>query len=296
MTSETKIVGRLIPAVESRMADTSVGAISSVPAVNAVVKAYTVSATCMALIDTGAELSLLDQSVFDRLGEHSSLTHSRVVASGLSKKVLRMYNLDVDLIGIESNEPLRFERVPIVVTDLSRPIMMLGRQGLLESLRVEIDFPRGIVQLLRTQRLADRYPALSKYLPGFERVAQIMDSHGLVQGIVLLAMELERFLDSLLVADDFIALDLKAKPLTRRTLREKFLLVSEQYPSLSLSKQIDQLVHTRNIAAHSPGDAVTHLSRSEFLDAAEEIVFRLASAERRPQKGSHRTLGRGKRQ
>ena len=284
MTTSGKISGKLIPAVESRLAKASIADIGSVPAIMATIQCGKAAVTCTGLIDTGADLSLVDQTVFDRLGDQAPRLHAKVLSTGFVNKHLVMYNLDIKLAGPEPGQTLDFEKVPVVVTDLHRPVLVLGRQGMLEWLRVEIDFPRGTVTLIQPHKFTAEYPSLARELPGFERVTAFMDKDGLVQGIVMLAMEMERFLDRMVASDQNLRIQVEGKLPARATLRDKLHAICSARKCELLKPQIDRFVTFRNIAAHAPGDAVLNLSAQAFLEAAERIVSRLSQERRRPNK------------
>lgn len=155
---------------------------------------------------------------------------------------------------------------------------------MLEWLRVEIDFPRGTVPLIQPQEFTAEYPSLARELPGFERVTTFMGKDGLVQGIVMLAMEMERFLDRMVASDQNLRIQVEGKLPVRATLRDKLHAICSARKCELLKPQIDRFVTFRNIAAHAPGDAILNLSAQAFLEAAERIVSRLSQERRRPNK------------
>lgn len=265
----------MIPAVESRFDNYSVGDISRVPAVRVTVESGKGSVVCVGVVDTGADLSILDEGIFQRLGTQVPRIPGRALAVGFSGKRVVMYQLSLTIRGDSGGGEFRFGDVPVAVSALGRPVLVLGRRGVLEWLRVEIDFPRGAVTLVRCHRLTERYPALARALPAFEEAAALLEGGALLQGITILSMELERFCDRGIARDDRLRRKLARKPLARATLGEKLAAVCELGGFQELMADVNTIVEHRNIAAHAADDALATLSAHDFLAAAERVVDRL---------------------
>jgi len=193
----------MIPAMESRSSDPTIGDIGPVPAVRAIVECGDKSVSCAGVIDTGADLSILDEMLFERLAIQTPLATIRLRTAGLSDLPMAVYTATIRLRG-ESEDELVFSDVPVIKSRLERPVLLLGRRGLLEWLRVEIDFPTGMVSLVRAYDLARQYPALTLNLPGFAAVAGLIEkespvSREAVMIVLQTAMALEGFLDRVIV-------------------------------------------------------------------------------------------------
>lgn len=278
MTTLKRIAGKMIPAVESAMQTPSMASIDTVPAVAVIVKSVTSMLECTAVVDTGASISMLDKSLSSPLG--LGVVSAVKVRTQFPRVPHRAYphSVDLEMIDAGGDQTILFAGVPVLVTDLHRPVMILGRRGVLEWLRIEIDYPAGTMALVRSEGPSDQYPALTSELSGFERIMETMDSHGIAQGIMLLAMELERYVDELLLSDEALRNEMELKPLNRMSFREKLLTACRGVSSPSLLAHIEQFVKTRNAAAH--GYQILEPQSGEHFLQAAEVVMRCLAEER----------------
>jgi len=95
------------------------------------------SVRCLGLIDTGSDISVIDKTLLEKLGD---LTHFSAASAG--RHEANLYLIDVRITGDAEGEALTFENVPAIVQALPRPLFSIGRRGLLDRLRVELDFTR----------------------------------------------------------------------------------------------------------------------------------------------------------
>src|SRR5436190_2097497 len=192
-----KIEARMVPAVESRLTQPSVGDILSVPAVTVFIDSGQASISCTGLIDTGADMCVLDETVFGRLGDQAPKVAQKVLASGFSRKHVSLYQLELRVRGESVEQEMRFHKVPVAVCPLHRPILIVGGRG--------------------------------------------------------------------------------GKQFAKFALREKLLALSQVMDLSGTAGDIDTVIMSRNIAAHSPSDAIGQLSPELFLAAAERLVSRLSA-------------------
>jgi hypothetical protein len=288
MTTTRKVVGKLLPALESRPSLPGVGDITSVPAVNVLVETGGRSVSCVGIIDTGADLSLLDESIFLRLGDPPSGIRTETSMVSLLGEQATLYPLNLRMQGETADQEIAFGGVPVAVAKLHRPVLLLGRRGVLERLRIDIDFPRGAVTMVLSQRLAATYPTLSTRLSGFERAVDLLESGSIVEGVLVLALEVERLADRMMALGGQAATD-TGKELRRAGLKDKLLALCGEADS-DLVADVTTLVMQRNAAAHSPSDPMRELSSELVLGAAERVVSRLPQP---PLEGGEEGLLRG---
>ncbi len=263
----------MIPALESRLLDRSVADIGSVPAVRVSLGLGQNIISCLGLIDTGADISMLDASLTRRLSSDAQSapvdTFRTINAAG---ETLELPLLSLTLsIGEQDSGELVFPEVPVAVATLNRPLLLLGRRGLLEWLKLEIDFPQNIVTLTRSQNLFKRFPALSNQVPGFDRLIESAQGERVAEGIAMIALHLERYIDLLITADPSLQPDTNWR--TRASFPEKLSLVCAKRTTDDLSNDVKTVVLNRNIAVHGSamrGDL--SLSLANFLEAAERVV------------------------
>jgi hypothetical protein len=183
-----RIVGKMIPAVESAITESSIGDMGSVPAVKAAIQGKTDAVSCIAVIDTGAHISLLDESLFRMLGnEVREARHAAVsfASAGGSLQRGSVYRLQIKLYGESSRQRLVLKNVPVVVMRLGRQLLMLGRKGALERLILEIDFPGGKVAVIHRRTGPEKYAALTREFPG---AIALMSGEEFLQGIRMLSL------------------------------------------------------------------------------------------------------------
>lgn len=273
----------MVPAVEATLSQPKTGSIGLVPAVKVTLKVGATEVTTVAVIDTGAEMSMVDQSVFAGFGDHKPVSTDSLLQVGFSRKRLAVYYVDIEMTGEERKKSLSFSGVPIAVGSLGRPIMIVGRRGVLDWLRVEMDFPKKSLTLIMRERTSESYPSLAAELPNFLSVFDAIDLGNYTESIMILAWDLERWLDRIISEYPDIRSRLKDKPLPRITIGEKLSLIISARKLKGLSETVNQLVHTRNEVVH--GTIFSKPNRQyvlEFLEKAEQVVRNLADLRSAP--------------
>jgi hypothetical protein len=271
----------MVPAVEATLAQSKTGSIGLVPAVKVTLKVGAAVVTSVAVIDTGAEMSMVDESVFEGFGDQKPTSADKLLQVGFSGKRLAVYYVDIEMTGEERQQSLSFSGVPIAVGSLGRPIMIVGRRGVLEWLRVEMDFPKKSLTLIMPEKTSESYPSLAAELPNFPSVLDRIDSGNYTESIMMLVWDLERWLDHIISEHPDIRSLLKDKPLSRRTIGEKLALIISARKLKGLSEAVNELVHTRNEAVH--GMVFSKPNRqyvTGFLQNAEQVVGALAELRR----------------
>lgn len=273
MKRSSKIKTTMVPAVGAKLAQSKAGSIGLVPVVKITLRLGEAEVTTVAVIDTGAEMSMVDKSVFDSLGKQKPVASDKVFQTIFSPKLVPIYYLDVEMTGEERRKSLFFRGVPIAVGNLGRPIMIVGRSGVLEWLRVEMDFPKKTLTLVMPERKSERYPSLAAELPNFRSLMDAIDAGHYTESIMMLVWDLERWLDHIIIEHSDIRALLKDAPLSRRTIGEKLSLIISARKLSSLSQPVSRLVQARNEAAH--GRLFTKPDRryiNKFLASAEQVV------------------------
>jgi tetratricopeptide (TPR) repeat protein len=182
------------------------------------------------------------------------------------------------MIGETEGEYLNFENVPVVIVDLGRPVFTIGRRGILEWLRVELDFPNAQVKFIYPQPGASKYPHLASEFPKFEAALKSIEAQKIQEGIMMLAWDMERFLDRLTTEEEELKDVMDELPLSQRSIRRKFLDVCKAKKVTGLAKELDEFLNARNTAAHAKVyESWDKLSTESLLRSAEAIVSRLSS-------------------
>jgi hypothetical protein len=271
----------MVPAFEATLAQSKTGSIGLVPAVKVILKVGSAEVTTVAVIDTGAEMSMVDEHVFAGFGDQKPHSADTLLQVGFYRKRLAVYYFDIEMTGEECQQSLSFSRVPIAVGRLGRPIMIVGRRGVLEWLRVEMDFPKKILILIMPEKASENYPSLAVELPNFTSVLDGIDSGNYTGSIMMLVWDLERWIDNIISEHPDIRGLLKDKPLSKRTIGEKLELIISARKLKGLSEVVNELVHTRNEAVH--GTVFSKPNRqyvTRFLQKAERVVEALAELRR----------------
>lgn len=276
MKSTKRISAKMIPALGASSGTALVGDISSVPAVRVELKYQEQAINTVAIIDTGADLCILDKRLFQAFMSQQPKPLGKVVASGFSKKALNMYHLDINVFGDEPEQTLTFQHVPVIVTELDRQLFIIGRRGLLEWLRVELDFPRNQTNLIYVRRVDTQYPKMADEFPSFDSIVESFEAHQQAQGVMMLAWEMEKFLERLATEDPNLRTAFEKTPGSKITLREKLLMICHAKNAMDLSEKINQFVNARNMAAHNVSDEINSLPTATLLAATEEIVSRFS--------------------
>lgn len=283
MAQIKRIEGKIVPALEkSHYGWPGVRDITSVPTVTVFIQSGLASVSCVGLIDTGADFCLLDEVVFKRLADQAPKPE-KLLANGISATPVPLYQLDLHLCDETRKHELNFTKVPVLIYKLNRQVMIVGRRGVLELLKVEIDFPRGTISLVQDQKLdklADRFPYMSNELPDFQRAVALIEEDATMQGIVIVANELERLLERIIALEKLESVNVDRRRLSQATLWEKLLAVSQVIDLSDLKMDFQTIVNTRNVAAHAHLDKIKELSPDSFLAATERIVSRLSTRQR----------------
>jgi len=274
----TRISCKMIPAVETQLAESRIGDIGSVPAVLVEVLSGETVIPCVGLVDTGADISILDEKILEGFRDGLQL-FGRSLATGFSKKQIVIYHIGLRIRGESKRQSLTFDNVPVTVTDLHRPLLIIGRRGVLDRLKVELDFPRNRIVLTRPVRSKTKYPNLAREFPSFESIMEAVEERRLTQAILQLSWEMEQFLDrmiSMMTDNEILRKVHEEKSLQRRTLYDKFNLVYGHIGFGDVDQAIRKIVEVRNQAAHGVVfETPDKVSVESLLAAAEAVVSSL---------------------
>lgn len=86
------------------------------------------SVRCLGLIDTGSDISVIDKTLLEKLGD---LTHFSAASAG--RHEANLYLIDVRITGDAEGEALTFENVPAIVQALPRPLFFNWTSGIAGS-------------------------------------------------------------------------------------------------------------------------------------------------------------------
>jgi predicted aspartyl protease len=268
-----KLISRMIPVVESQLAEARTDNIVMAPAVSVKLFNGTSSISCVGLIDTGADISVLDRGLFAELGNFPLPGIIRVITSAGSITE-PVYLLTIKILGESADKTLNFENVPVITLPLSRPLFRIGRRGILDRLRIELDFPRKEIVLSRSEDNENAYPNLSIQFASFQSIIESVNDEKLDQAISLLVWETEQFLDRTIT--EILAQGVPVMPgLRNETLAEKFQFLSEQSRLVDpqLARDFKMFTMMRNQVVHSPAFKMPDRDLVErCLSIAERMV------------------------
>jgi hypothetical protein len=272
----SQITIRMIPSIESTVAGAGVDDIGLAPAVN-VELITAVSVRCVGLIDTAADLSVLDESLFRNLGRVPQVSSVRTVAVGSTHDV-NLYLIAVRITGDSEEEALTFDNVPIIVMRLHRPLLLIGRRGILDRLKVELDFTRRRVTLARPEDLQKEFPALAQEFSSLQSILDDLREDHLERVVLSLYWETEQFLDRLITEDEELR-NLEDRDLRRLALSQKFARIAERKhisDRVELAGYFTELTNTRNIVAHSARyEGLQRARVRHLIGVADSAVARL---------------------
>lgn len=277
----TSISATMVPVLESNALALDVANVSALPALSVEVGVNDHFARTIGLIDTASSISTLDKALFDAsLEALKPLSPERVLATGFSGNLVEVYEMTIRILGEPSSEPIVFRDVPVVIASLGKPMLILGRRGVLEWLQIQLDFPRGRVTVTRAQGLSARYPALAEELPNFPSALELLESGRTAPGVLMLAWDMERFLDRLSTQDKTLRRTLEEIPARERTLGSLLDAVTRSRGRQDLSESGRLFASARDVAAHGESERLDALSPINVLDAAERIVAELRRSDR----------------
>jgi predicted aspartyl protease len=266
----------MIPAVEAQLEGSDIGDIGSAPAVPVELVNGKIVVRCIGLIDTGADLSAVDSSLAQELGlQDSSVRRQLYVHLPGSAQSQNVYYLDLLITGHSNKERVQFTNIPVVVAPLGRRLLMIGRRGVLERLKVELDFPRGEIVLTRSLKRHKKYPNLAEEIVSIDSIIATIESQP-TAAILQLSWEIEQFIDRLIAESEDLH-HAQTSSLTRnRTLADKLRLIETQGTVPGISEAARSLVEARNQAAHGMRFVrPDRLSLENLLTAANDVVGRL---------------------
>lgn len=284
----TRISCTMVPAVETQLAESRIEDIRSVPGATVELVSGGTSSRCVGLIDTGTDVSVLDETIFRQFSEDVPVLSERILGrgfsilgTGFSKKRIDIYHFTVRIMGdskegVLKEHALVFENVPVIVTTLHRPLFIIGRRGVLDRLRVELDFPRKRVVLTRPRRRrSSKYPWISREFSSFQSIMEDIEDDKPTRAILQLSWDLEQFLDRLITEDEVLRKVQEDWPSRSRTLSDKFRIIEKHEDFQGIKESVQALIDARNQAAHSfPFVAPDRASVEALMLAAESVVSR----------------------
>ena len=272
-----RISCRMIPAVESWSDSMGTEAIGPVPAakVQLVIRKSMVS--CVGVFDTGSDYCVLEQQLFDRFGEAAWQPVDRIRATmALGVQQVDLFHCELRISGDDPGQTLVFDAVPFVVAQLGRPVFVIGRRGVMEKLRIQMDFPRKTVVLTRPRQVSRGYPNLARELAGFGSIQEAFKTGRIVHGMVMLGLEIERFLDRLLTEDATLRAIPSEMGFSRKTLGQKLSIICDAKGIKDMGPEIHRIVAARNEAVHGMSFKVPDETFiKSLMQAAEALVSRL---------------------
>jgi hypothetical protein len=266
----------MIPAVETQLAGSRIGDIGSVPAVTVeIISGHTVI-PCIGLLDTGADISVLDEKIFDSIPERLAPSGRILATTGFSKEQSVIYHIGLRIKGESKQRSLSFDSVPVAVAALHRQLLVIGRRGVLDRLKLELDFPRKRIVLTRPTKHAGKYPSLTREFPSFEAIMEAIEQGHLTDAILALSWEMEYFLDRMITENEILRKIHEETPTKHRTLSQKFDLIYGCLDSKGIDKAIRKFIEVRNNAVHARAFRTPDRASVEsLLIAAETVVSRL---------------------
>ena len=274
MNESKLLTASMVPALDAASGSSTVADINRVPALRVMITVGEERLYAVGVIDTGSEFSIIDDGLLRTLSTKPTSGTRVSLWTALSRKQLWMYHLDVALIG--EDKQFNLPSVPVVVANLDRNFFIIGRRGLLDKLKVELDFPRNRIRLTFEQPASQDHPSLAANFPNFEPAIHCFASHELAQATMLLAWDMETFVDRVFQENFPVGIPTKSKSTHRTTLGEKlrYIAIEKQMPDLM--NDIQRFVDARNTAFHAPSDRINELSAGLVLGAAERIVAELS--------------------
>ena len=266
-----KISAKMVPAVEASTHTSVVGDISLVPACRARLVVGEERLDAVGIIDSGSEFSIIEESLLKSLSTRPKNGVRVNVSTGLCRKKLWMYSLDVILFG-DTDKGITLQNVPIVVANLDRKVFIVGRRGILDKLKISLDFPRGTVDLSLERSSSVQYPSLSQQFPNLDQILDAFSQGNSAGAVMKLAWEIEGFLDTIMQEEPALRVHKKSSWASAKTVHEKLRQVAYLTPQTNLDREIQQLANARNIAAHSSATDMGDISMPIVMAAAEAIV------------------------
>jgi uncharacterized protein YegP (UPF0339 family) len=270
------LTANMVPALDLTSQSSSVGDINRVPALRVVLTVGEERLQTVGVIDTGSEYSIIDDALLRTLSTKPTSGTRVSLSTGLSRKQLWMYHLDVALIGDIENQQFNLPSVPVVVANLDRNFFIIGRRGILDKLKVELDFPRNTIRLMVERLGSQDYPSLAEKFPNFEPAIQCFATHELAQATMLLAWDMETFVDRVFQENFPTTVADKSSSTHRMTLGEKLRYIATHTRMPGLITDIQRFVDARNTAFHASSDKMNELSADLVLAAAERVVSELS--------------------
>jgi HD-GYP domain-containing protein (c-di-GMP phosphodiesterase class II) len=101
-----------------------------------------------ALIDTGADISLIDRKIIEKEASSYLATRLLVKSAGVAPEYVAHYSFDLDVCSPEFKVLRTFKEVNFLAVELPPGCdIVLGRQGVLENLRLTVDYPNRQVEI-----------------------------------------------------------------------------------------------------------------------------------------------------
>jgi hypothetical protein len=148
-----------------------------------------------------------------------------------STQIQNVYYLDLLITGRSKKESFQFTKIPVVVATLGRRLLNIGRRGVLERLKVELDFPRSEIVLTRSPKRHKKYPNLAEEIASLDSIISTIDSGQPTAAILQLSWEIEQFIDRLITESEDLRHAQTSSLARNRTLADN--LFTNQFPDIA---------------------------------------------------------------
>lgn len=252
MASTHRLVVPMVPALETNKPAFGLADVATVPAVRVQIAATNRVIVVAGLIDTGAELSTLSKAVADDLHliGGTAPEHSVPVTTNFANVPIQLYHIGMRILGTEANSGIDFESVPVTVGKSSRPPLILGRRGLLERMRIDLDFPRRCVAISIPRTGTVQYPHLAQMCPSLPMIISLIEDGRIAEAVMLLAWDFERTADRMLAANPAVTPIRAARSKQPGTLRDKLIRLTDYQTDSFVKGAVQVFSDARNRAAH----------------------------------------------
>lgn len=278
MSKVIKITTGMTPALEINSQKSSVGDIDSVPAVRVELIHKDQIVQTVGLIDTGSDICFLDRKILNRFKGQIPVISKMPLVTGVSNDIIELdlIHLDINISGDDPEKRITLDDVPVLIGDLDRPYLLIGRRGFLEWLEVSLDFPKNLISLVLRPQSAALYPTLSKEFSSLASVLKLFREKKYAEGIYKLAWDMERYVDWLISEDQQLKRIIEELPSKEKTMGEKLRLICEINEITDISVEVQEFIEVRNRVAHTSSFEISRISTRRILRSAELIVNRIS--------------------
>jgi hypothetical protein len=230
--------------------------------------------TFYGVVDTGAEISIITSEVFKNSGLPKKPVGNVMISTGENVQTVEIIKFSLAICDKDFSPWLRFNDVPFALMPeralYTRNKIVLGVDGCLSNLRLDIDYPHQKINVTASRRLLSSESDIDEpELPSRIREGkELIELGSYASAVTMIAAGLEE------VVISYLGSSIES----RRTWGQLRGLMTHEGLSPESRQRVSDIMRIRNIAVHgASGQSVSEVDARNALNHARAIILELAN-------------------